>query len=303
MASYADYQKEKFNNEVNMYNMGLSDSGYSESSLVSMYNTYQNRVASARQSFTDAITNYDNQITQAQIANSSALAEIAYNALQKQLELSLEAFQYKNSLTLDLIDKKLALDTEYYNRRQNIISQINTENALAEEVRQFNEKMAEEQRQFDANLAEEQRQFNANLSFQKSVTSGGNGGSGKPKETPLTDGSGNPSKSNNYRNSSAIMGKEDYYFKTGDGSEPYQPRYINDIRLENVYVTNGGFYTTTSKGNTKMTGKSIGLDSTLANKSIWVTFGKNNDIQYWVWAGVNTGYINVTAEVNKAQKK
>ena len=69
----------------------------------------------------------------------------------------------------------------YYTRYQDVLRQINTENALAEEIRQYNEslalekqKLAEEQRQFNAQLAEEQRQFNTT---QANRSSGGGGGS------------------------------------------------------------------------------------------------------------------------------
>ena len=112
----------------------------------------------------------------------AALAEIAYQALQQQLELSLEGFQYKNSLIIEQANKKLEVENMYYNRYQDVLQQINTENALAEEIRQYNEslalereKLAEDQRQFNAQLAEEQRQFNA---VQASKSSGGSSGGG-----------------------------------------------------------------------------------------------------------------------------
>ena len=81
-----------------MASQGLNTSGYSESSKVSMYNQYQNRVSVARDVFSRAVLNYDNSIKEAQLANNARLAEIAYNALQTELELSLQGFQYKNTL-------------------------------------------------------------------------------------------------------------------------------------------------------------------------------------------------------------
>ena len=91
-ASYADYAKQTNAygaNAEQMASAGLAGSGYSESSKVSMYNTYQNRYAVARESYNQAILNYNNQIAQAELANSIDLAEIAFNSLKKQLELSL----------------------------------------------------------------------------------------------------------------------------------------------------------------------------------------------------------------------
>ena len=79
---------------------GMAGTGFSESSQVSMYNTYQSRVATARESYNQAVLNYNNSIKEARLQNNSVLAEIAYQALQQQLELSLQGFQYKNQLIL-----------------------------------------------------------------------------------------------------------------------------------------------------------------------------------------------------------
>lgn len=150
--AYVDWQTQSKQHGVRaeqIADMGMQNTGYSESSQVSMYNTYQNRVATAREAYGRALQNYNNAITQARLQNSSALAEIAYQALQQQLELSLQGFQYKNQLLLDKANTKLQIESEYNNRYQDVLQQINTENALAEQVRQFNASLAEEQRQFD----------------------------------------------------------------------------------------------------------------------------------------------------------
>lgn len=129
-ASYVDYQKQSNKYGVNAEQMaisGLSNSGYSESSMVSMYNTYQNRVATARESFNQAILNYNNSIKEAQLTNNSALAEISYNALQQQLQLSLEGFQYKNSLLDAKTNQINANNSRYDTKYQNVLAQINQE--------------------------------------------------------------------------------------------------------------------------------------------------------------------------------
>lgn len=139
--AYTDWQKQS-----NQYGakaeqqaaQGMNSSGYAESSQVSMYNTYQNRVATARESFTRAVTDFDNAITQARLQNNSAMAEIAFNALQQRLELALQGFQYKNTLVLDRFAQKQQLENSYYARWQDVLQQMNTENALAEEIRRFN---------------------------------------------------------------------------------------------------------------------------------------------------------------------
>lgn len=160
--AYVDWQKQSNQYGVNAENQamqGLSNTGYSESSQVSMYNQYQSRVATARESFNKAVLNFDNNIKEAQLANNAKLAEIAYQAQQTQLELALQGFQYKNTLLLDQINKKQELDNTYYNRYQNVLNQINTENSMAEQVRQYNESLAEEKRQFEQNYALQKEQF------------------------------------------------------------------------------------------------------------------------------------------------
>jgi hypothetical protein len=119
---------------------------------------------SARESYNQAILNYDNNIKEAQLANNSALAKIAYEALQQQLELSLQGFQYKNTLLLQKLDAVNQTKDRYYQRYQNVLQQINTENSLAEQVRQYNETMVLNKQK----LEEEKRQYNATLAFQKS---------------------------------------------------------------------------------------------------------------------------------------
>ncbi len=150
--AYTDWMKQSNQQGVRaeqLADRGLDRTGYSESAQVSMYNTYQNRVATARESYDKAVMNYNNAITQARLQNSSALAEIAYNALKTQLELSLQGFQYKNQLLLDKLTRKTQLEDTYYSRYQDVLKQMNTENALAEQVRQANATLGEQQRQFN----------------------------------------------------------------------------------------------------------------------------------------------------------
>ncbi len=139
--AYVDWQKQSNQYGVNaekIASAGLTNTGYSESSQVSMYNTYQNRVATARESYQRAVLDYDNAIKDAMLQNNATLAEIAYTALQQRLELSLQGFQYKNSLIAELSNQKKQTKQFYANQWQNVLNQINTENALAEEIRQFN---------------------------------------------------------------------------------------------------------------------------------------------------------------------
>lgn len=214
--AYVDWQKQSGQYGVNAEQtaaQGMANTGFSESSQVSMHNTYQNRVAVARETITRAYLEYDNMMKEARLQNSAALAEIAYNTLLKKNELALAGFQYKNELIIAKSDKKLQVDEIYHDRWQDVLNQINTENALAEEVRQFEKnydlKMKEYEegiRQFNeeiarlkakdaqenaleiqklelqkASLAEEKRQFNLQYQQQqaKIAKSSGRGASSK----------------------------------------------------------------------------------------------------------------------------
>jgi hypothetical protein len=177
--AYVDWRKQSNEYGVKaeeMASAGLRDTGYSESSQVSMYNTYQNRVAVARESFNRAVLNYDNAIKDARLQNNAVLAEIAYNSLEKQTELAVQNFQYKNTLITQKTDKKLETKNMFHNWYQDVLGQINTEKALAEETRQFNEQMKLEKEKFKYQKkkdAEAKKAANASRSY-----SGGGGSSG-----------------------------------------------------------------------------------------------------------------------------
>ena len=179
--AYTDWQKQSSKHGVNAEQAaanGMNTSGWSESSQVSMYNTYQNRVASARESYNLAVQNYNNAITEARLQNNAALAQIAYESLQTQLELSLQGFQYKNQLLLAQADRKMEIENNYYERYQDVLAQINHENALAEEIRQFNESMAEEKRQFAILHGSARRSGSSGGGGGGSRSSGGSGSGG-----------------------------------------------------------------------------------------------------------------------------
>lgn len=164
--AYVDWQKQSNQYGANAEQQaaqGLNNTGYSESSQVSMYNTYQNRVATARESFNKAILNYDNAIKDAQLQNNSKLAEIAFNTLQTQLELNLQGFQYKNQLILDKVAQNRSIDSEYYSRYQDVLKQMNTENTMKEQIRQYNQNFAQQEKEYQEGI----RQFNTQMEYYK----------------------------------------------------------------------------------------------------------------------------------------
>lgn len=132
--AYVDWQKQSnaYGAEAEkMASAGLTGTGYSESSQVAMYNTYQNRVATAREVLSQAKLNYDNNIKEAMLQNNAVLAEIWTNMYTKQLELALEGFQYKNQLVLDLADRKREIKNDKWQKELAIIQQQNTEKEMA----------------------------------------------------------------------------------------------------------------------------------------------------------------------------
>lgn len=266
--AYVDWQKQSNQygaTAEQLASQGLLGSGYAESSQVSMYNTYQMRVTTARESYQRAILNYDNAIKDARLQNNSVLAEIAYNALQTQLELSLQGFQYKNQLLLDKLDKKNQAEDRYYTRYQDVLRQINAENALQEEIRQYNESLAEQQRQHNESLAFQKEQF----AWQKSQASKSSGSGGGGSRGSGTTG--------NYRINNDRTASEVY----GVFSNGYQPKGI------------------TGEGELSKTGDKVVINGKTQN--LWETpNGKT-----WAWDGSIQDYVEVqrpSAEQSKGSK-
>ncbi len=190
-SAYTDYQK-----EVDRYGVsreqqvanGLGNTGYSESSKVSMYNTYQNRLATAKESMDKAYLEFDNAIREAQLTNDVTKAENALTALQQKLQISLEAFNYKDTATQNKLNWQQQINSDYYNRYQNVLDQINYENEQAEAIRQYNEQMALQREQLEYQKEQDriaQQQWEKEYALAKQqANSGGNGGNGND----LTEG-------------------------------------------------------------------------------------------------------------------
>lgn len=180
--AYTDYQKQVNEYGVNaevMASRGLSGTGYSESSQVSMYNAYQQRVATARQSLADSQQNYDNLIAQARINNDTRQAEIANELARQQAEYALQGFQYKNSLIESRQQQLNQLNSRYdarYNtmlgvmenelqaKRQNFNTYagvIQSNKEMIQDINKFNQEMEMKDRQWKAEMEMKDRQFKA----------------------------------------------------------------------------------------------------------------------------------------------
>lgn len=266
--AYTDYERAMNpygGNAEAMASRGLTGSGYAQNVEATMMSAYQNRVATARESFNRAVIEYDNQIKDAQLQNNSALAEISFQALQKKLELSLQGFQYKNSLLEAQMNAKQQTEDRYYSRWQNVLNQINTENALAEQQRQFNEQMALQRQE----LALQQQAYSISDGGSSGGSSGGSGGSSGGS-------SGSGYSIANEKNASSK------YFDNG-----YQPNHVNGkklsasgLKVKDVFMNDG---------------------SSFSKQNIWKA---GNKYYVWVGNGNKGGdYVDVTDKVNTSVTK
>ena len=226
--AYVDWQKQSNRYGVNaeqMASQGLRNGGYSESSQVSMYNQYQNRVGTARDSYNRAVQDYDNSITEARLTNSAKLAEIAYNSLKTKLEINLKGFESGNQLLLNQINALNAEKDRYYSRWQDVLKQINYENELAEQQRQYEEQMAM------------QRQVNS----ARYGTSGG--GSSGGSYTINRDGANIDTGSANDIGAALGSGVSSVYSNVKIGNKTYKPsnKVVNGSDgYQYMLYTNGG---------------------------------------------------------------
>lgn len=156
-AGYSDYQS-----YINPYGIerenqvqnGLSNTGYSESTKTNAYNTWQLRNAQARATLKETQLQFDNALKEAQLNNDASLAELAYQQLQNKLNNALENFNYKDVTAQNKLNYQYTIDNDFYNRLQNVQSQINYEKEIAEQVRQWEQQMAYQKEQ--AQLAQQQ---------------------------------------------------------------------------------------------------------------------------------------------------
>ena len=189
-SAYTDYRKETDAYGVSreqQVGAGMGNTGYSESSKVSMYNTYQNRLATSKQTMDKAYIEFDNAIREAQLTNDVTKAENALTALQQKLQIALEGFNYKSEQTQNKLNWQYQIGNDYYNKYQDVQNQINYENEQAEARRQWEEQMAYQKEQ--DRIAQQQWEKEYALAKQQANRSYSSGGSGNSSSgTNLSDG-------------------------------------------------------------------------------------------------------------------
>lgn len=228
-AAYVDYQK-----QINPYGveaeqraaMGMTNTGYSESSLVSMYNQYQVRYTAAREMFQKAVLDFNNLMKEAQLANDAALGAIALEALKQQMELDVNWMAQSLSIKQAKADAQMRIESMADDKWKAVYDSLFKENTLKEEVRQFNEQaqIEKDQLQFEKDKFAYQQQQDAlarsSASTNLKLRTTGKGSSKKSKYSPkstksaikaVKSGSGsvnkgsNSSSSNSSSNSSATI--------------------------------------------------------------------------------------------------
>lgn len=281
-ASYIDYQKEVDKYGVSRENAvanGVSNSGYSESSKVDMYNTYQNRVATARESLNNIKLEFDNAIKEAQLSNNATLAENALTALQQKLQIALEGFNYKTEQENNRLNWNYTINDTYYNRYQDVEDQINYENQQAEAIRQWNEQMAYQKEQQRL----EQERWEQEMAYQKqqdAITNAQNWASINASSSygglPPLDEEDDTSYAVNTAYYQGNLNSDAK--KYGTFSNGYQPKGISGHGTLSKSGDSITFNTQTLSGQ-KQT----------VTQNIW----KAEDGTYWYWEGRQNKYIQV----------
>lgn len=145
--AYTDYQKAINPYGVqaeNMFSNGLGNSGYSETSKLNAYNTYQNRYSTARESTDRLYQDFNNQMNQARLEGNKEKAEVALNELNQKMS--------------------------------NLWQQLETELNLANAENSYNQWLTEFEYQKEQDkIANDLAQQQLNASLAKSYYSGGSG--------------------------------------------------------------------------------------------------------------------------------
>ena len=176
-AAYVDWQKQSGKFGVHAEKMaaqGLENSGYSESSQVSMYNQYQARVTAAREAFVRAQSDYDAAIANARVQNSVALAQIAADAMRQRTELIVQFSLNGINLLTNMTQGQASLRQQGLSNYMTVYNQIAN---LEESRRQHDDemKLAYDKLEQEKQLAEDAYKYIENQTGE----SGGESGEGK----------------------------------------------------------------------------------------------------------------------------
>lgn len=123
--AYQDYQKliNPYGVQAeNVFSNGLGNSGYSETSKLNAYNTYQNRYATARESTDRLMEDFNNQMTEAQLEGNREKAQVALNKLQTQMSNLWQQMNFDSDLAGKKVNYNQWLDEFNYQKQQDEIA-------------------------------------------------------------------------------------------------------------------------------------------------------------------------------------
>lgn len=132
---------------------GVAGTGYAESSKVRAYQTYQTRYTEAKNQLNDIQQNYNLAMNDAILQGDIQKADIALQLYQQKMANKLSEFDFTSNMIMTQINTDMAIAQDFYGRQQDLIGQINYEQAFAYEQEQ--DKIA--QSQWERQFAESQR--------------------------------------------------------------------------------------------------------------------------------------------------
>ena len=129
-ALHSNYQKEQSDygaRAESIASQGLANSGYAESSRVSLYNNYQNNVTNIMNELNNEKAKLDLQMNQAYIDADIQKAQNMVSIYQQKMELAMNSYQLRYSLYRDQVaDEQWAQEFELQ-KRQLELSQSNAD--------------------------------------------------------------------------------------------------------------------------------------------------------------------------------
>lgn len=123
-AAYTDWQKQSAQHGVAAEQMaaaGMTGSGYAESSKVQMYTAYQRRLVAAKESMDRLTISFNNAMEEARLQNNSALAQIAFDAFEKESKLIMAKLGAREDILADQKKEAETISKFFGDERDKII--------------------------------------------------------------------------------------------------------------------------------------------------------------------------------------
>lgn len=133
--------------------MGLGNTGYSESTRTQHYNTMQTRISAASNTLAQIKADFDNKFNEARLGADRDKAQIILEEYNQKIASMWQKLELETGIR-DRIEQQKRWEEEFAYQQKSDAEQRTLEQArLAEQRRQHNEQMALSQRQFEQELA------------------------------------------------------------------------------------------------------------------------------------------------------